>query len=109
MAKKFDVDSGGTVNGKHGAIRGEDEIEITGHDRFVIHAYIDDVDCCRDLVGEGCCPLRFGEPMKILDSAETGEWQLGTNPDNDGRTGMSGHSAAFHPPTGNGTLTVGSG
>jgi hypothetical protein len=109
MAKKFDVDSGGIVNGKHGAIRGEDEIELTGHDTFVVHAYLDDVDCCRDLVGEGSCPLRFHAPMTVLATAELGEWQLGTNPDNDGRTGLTGDSAAFHPHTGNGTLKVGAG
>ena len=108
MAKRFDVDSAGIVHGNHGALRGEDEIELTGHDRFAIHAYIDDLDCCRELVGEDRCPLRFNEPMKILASAETGEWRLGTNPDNDGRTGLTGHSAAYIPLTSNGTLTVGS-
>jgi hypothetical protein len=108
MAKQFDVDSDGVVNGQHSATRGEDELVLAGHDRFAIHAYLDDVDCCDHLVGEGNCPLRFGQPMKIVDSAETGEWQLGTNPDNDGRAGLTGHSAAFHPPTGNGSLKVGS-
>jgi len=109
MAKRFHVDNGGIVNGKHGVVRGEDEIELTGHGGFTIHAWLDDVDCCRHLVGEGNCPLKLDQPMQILESAEAGEWQLGTNPDNDGRAGLIGHSAAFHPPTGNGTLRVGSG
>jgi hypothetical protein len=109
MAKTFKVDSGGIVNGVHDAIRGEDQIELTGHDRFVVHAYIDDMDCCSHLVGDDCCPLKFNEPMKILSSAEIGEWRLGTNPDNDGRTGLSGHSVEFRPLTNNGSLNVGSG
>jgi len=109
MTKTFEVDSRGIVNGAHAAIRGEDTIALTGHHRFVVHAYIDDLDSCRHLVGDGCCPLKFDEPMKILSSAEIGEWRLGTNPDNDGRTGPRGLSGEYRPPTDNGTLNVGAG
>ena len=109
MAKTFEVDNAGIVHGVHAAIRGEDAIVLTGHHRFAIHAFVDDLDCCRHLVGDGCCPLKLDEPMTILSSAELGEWRLGTSPENDGRSRSSGLSGEFRPPTDNGTLNVGAG
>jgi len=106
MSRRFDVTSEGIVTGQHDAARGQDEIELAGHDGFVIHAYLDDEDCCTQLVGDGNCPLRFHQPMKIRETADPGEWQLGTNPDNDGRPALSVHSVPFRPLRGNGRLNI---
>ncbi|HWU89889.1 MAG TPA: hypothetical protein VN253_21655 [Kofleriaceae bacterium] len=91
---------GEDIGGDHSGVPGIDSIEMKGSTTLPIHAYHDDREACRELVG--VCPVPLGEVLPILRSAQPGLYELSTS-----KTPPPGGGGSQEGT--NGKLNVGSG